>query len=212
MSKTNNSQKPSTVSSGSKRQTPFFSPALTALERSNTLVKKFDIPSLGGPAPVERAATTFLIYNPKYMSGDELISILCDFMQNLMASGVSDPGLFDTINNLKWIDKTSSLLVSGDQQSVERCSSSSSNLISPAKRVQLPPSNRSTIPASSSTSCNTTLATTSNWHSNKSLSASAKVQPHPPRSSMRSIRCNGSRSPTPCFAQASKMSSSNSKT
>ncbi len=90
------------------------------LERIEQLVKKFDIPSLGGPAPVERAAQTFVIYNPKYLSGDELISILCDFMQNLVTSGVSDPGLFDAINNLKWISKTSSLLISGDKQSVEK--------------------------------------------------------------------------------------------
>lgn len=90
------------------------------LERIEQLVKKFDIPSLAGPAPIERAATTFLIYNPKYLSGDELISILCEFMQNLMTSGVSDPKLFDAINALKWIPKTSSLLISGDQQSVEK--------------------------------------------------------------------------------------------
>lgn len=93
-----------------------------SLEKVEQLVKKFDIPSLGGAStvPVERAASTFLIYNPKYLSGDELISILCEFMDNLMSSGVADPGLFDTINNLKWIDKTSSLLISGDPQSVEK--------------------------------------------------------------------------------------------
>lgn len=91
-----------------------------SLERVEDLVKKFDVSSLGGMAPVERAASTFVIYNPRYIGGDELISILCDFMQNLMASGVSDPGLFDAINNLKWINKTSSLLISGDQSSVEK--------------------------------------------------------------------------------------------
>lgn len=91
-----------------------------ALEKIEQLVKKFDLPALGGPVHVERAAPVFQIYNPKYVNGDELISILCDFMENLMASGVSDPGLFDTINNLKWIDKTSSLLVSGDQASVDK--------------------------------------------------------------------------------------------
>ncbi len=91
-----------------------------SLEKVEQLVKKFDIPSLGGPAPVERAASTFVIYNPKYLSGNELISILYEFMDNLMASGVSDPGLFDTIRNLKWIDTTSSLLISGDPQSVEK--------------------------------------------------------------------------------------------
>jgi type II secretory pathway component GspD/PulD (secretin) len=90
------------------------------LEKIEELVKKFDLPSLGGPAPIERAATTFVIYNPKYVAGDELISIVCDFMQNLMTSGVSDPGLFDAINNLKWIPKTSSLLISGDQLSVDK--------------------------------------------------------------------------------------------
>jgi type III secretion protein C len=103
----------------------FTGPTQT-LEKVEPLVKKFDLPSLGSSAPIagvgstERAASTFVIYNPKYLSGDELISILCDFMQNLMSSGVSDPGLFDTINNLKWIEKTSSLLISGDQQSVAK--------------------------------------------------------------------------------------------
>ncbi len=90
------------------------------LERIDQLVKKFDLPTLGGSAPVERAASIFVIYNPKYIHGEELISILCDFMQNLMHSGVSDPGLFDAINNLKWIPKTSTLLVSGDQASVDK--------------------------------------------------------------------------------------------
>jgi type III secretion protein C len=97
-----------------------FTGSNDTLERIEQLVKKFDIPSLAGPTPVARAATTFVIYNPRYLNGDELISILCDFMQNLMNSGVSDPGLFDAIDNLKWIPKTSSLLISGDQQSVDK--------------------------------------------------------------------------------------------
>jgi len=97
-----------------------FTGSNDTLERIEQVIKKFDIPSLAGPIPTERAATTFVIYNPKYLSGDELISILCDFMQNLMHSGVSDPSLFDAINNLKWIPKTSSLLISGDLQSVEK--------------------------------------------------------------------------------------------
>jgi type II secretory pathway component GspD/PulD (secretin) len=108
------------------------------LERIEQLVKKFDIPSLGGPIPVERAATTFVIYNPKYLTGDELISILCDFMQNLMTSGVSDPGLFDAINNLKWIPKTSSLLISGDQQSVEKVQQLLIKFDVPGKEVVTP--------------------------------------------------------------------------
>jgi type III secretion protein C len=97
-----------------------FTGSSQSLEKVEQLVKKFDIPSLGGPPPIERAAPTFVIYNPKYVSGDDLISILCDFMQNLISSGVSDPNLFDTISNLKWIDKTSSLILSGNTQSIEK--------------------------------------------------------------------------------------------
>jgi type II secretory pathway component GspD/PulD (secretin) len=91
-----------------------------ALVRLEQVLKNFDIPALQGQPAVERLASTFVIYNPRYLSGDELISILCDFMDNLINSGVSDPGLFDAINNLKWIEKTSSLLISGDPQSVEK--------------------------------------------------------------------------------------------
>ena len=64
-----------------------FTGTSDALERLEQVIKNFDISALQGPTPVERAAATFVIYNPKYLSGDELISILCDFMDNLTSSG-----------------------------------------------------------------------------------------------------------------------------
>jgi len=93
-----------------------------ALTRIEVLVQQFDSPTMRGPekAAVARGAAAFVVYNPKNVSGPELISILCDFEQNLISSGVSDPGLFDTINNLKWIDRTSSLLISGDDASMKK--------------------------------------------------------------------------------------------
>ena len=97
----------------------FIGPTQT-LERINTLAQKFDISSLAqGPSPA-RPAATFVVYTPKYLGGEELIAILCDFEINLENSGVNDPGLFDVINNLKWIDKTSTLLISGDDVSVAK--------------------------------------------------------------------------------------------
>ncbi len=90
------------------------------LSRLEPIIQQFDNASLAGPAPTPRAVTTFIIYNPKYLAGEDLISILKDFMQNLEASGVSDPGLYDTVNNLKWIPKTNSLLISGDVASVDK--------------------------------------------------------------------------------------------
>ena len=96
-----------------------------ALERIEGLVTKFDIPSQASSTPTvtpptTREVSTFVIYNPKYLSGEELITILCEFMNNLITSGVSNPDLFDAINNLKWISKTSSLLISGNQTAIQQ--------------------------------------------------------------------------------------------
>jgi len=111
-----------------------FTGTQQSLQRIEQLAEKFDV-STGQPTttppettpsppspppPPSREVSTFVIYNPKYLTGDELIAIMCDFMDNLVASGVSNPALFDTINNLKWIEKTSSLLISGDQASIQQ--------------------------------------------------------------------------------------------
>lgn len=94
-----------------------------ALQRINELAVKFDASTGKKPPaapPVAREAASFVIYNPQYMSGEELIEIMCDFMDNLISAGVSNADLFDTINSLKWIPKTYSLLISGDKGSIEQ--------------------------------------------------------------------------------------------
>ncbi|MBS0653481.1 MAG: hypothetical protein JSR39_08160, partial [Verrucomicrobia bacterium] len=115
----------------------FIGPTDT-LERINALAQKFDIPSLVQAPPPERPAATFVVYTPKSLNGEELISILCDFETNLQNSGVSDPGLFDAINNLKWIDKTNSLLISGDQASVAKVQDLLLKFDVPSKQAGVP--------------------------------------------------------------------------
>jgi len=90
-----------------------------AVQEAIALAQKFDIPSLAQEAPT-RAPTGYLIYKPKYVPGEALIRILHDFEQNLRTSGVSDRDLFDVINNLKWMEKTSSILVSGDEKETQK--------------------------------------------------------------------------------------------
>ncbi len=88
------------------------------LRKVEKLIEKFDVTSL---ASTSRAATSaFFVYNPRYQSGTELIHILDEFKQNLEHTGVSDPGLFDSITHLKFIEKTNSLIISGDQDSIEK--------------------------------------------------------------------------------------------
>lgn len=90
-----------------------------AVQQAIALAKQFDIPELGQETPA-RAPSDFLIYKPKYVPGEELIKILHDFQLNLINSGVSNQGLFDTINNLKWMERTSSILVSGDEDDIQK--------------------------------------------------------------------------------------------
>ncbi len=93
-----------------------------SLQQLDPLIQKFDVLSLQSQMDdnAQRSAPVFVIYNPQHISGEDLISILCDFEYNLKSSGVSDAGLFDVINNLKWIEKTQSILISGDQNSVAK--------------------------------------------------------------------------------------------
>ena len=88
------------------------------LSRVEKLADKFDV---ANPSTTMREpASSYVVYNPKYQSGDELISILCDFMQNLQSSGVTDRSLFDTISHLKYIDKTNSLVITGSPESIAK--------------------------------------------------------------------------------------------
>lgn len=100
-----------------------FLGAKPTLQKIETLLQKFDT----GDAPVEKIPTSprvgaevFFIYKPKYQAGEHLIETVKEFEQNLIESGVQTPNLFDTINHLKWMPKTSSIVVSGDNESVEK--------------------------------------------------------------------------------------------
>jgi hypothetical protein len=60
--------------------------------------------------------TTFIVYSPKYVPGDDLIQILSDFEQTLAASGITNRNLFDTIAILNTSRATCSLIISGESR------------------------------------------------------------------------------------------------
>lgn len=93
----------------------YFSGSQSVLQRAGQLAEQFDSSST-----VSRDADTFVIYIPQAKTGTELISILYDFVQNLGASGVSDPSLFDAIEHLRFVQKTNSLIISGDPASISK--------------------------------------------------------------------------------------------
>ncbi|MFS8564526.1 MAG: hypothetical protein LVR00_09625 [Rhabdochlamydiaceae bacterium] len=81
------------------------------LQMVQQLLMQFDTPTARSAKPSE--PLSFIVYTPKSVPGPELIKALKDFKSSLQTSGISDPDLFASIDQLKWIPRTSSLLISG---------------------------------------------------------------------------------------------------
>jgi type III secretion protein C len=63
---------------------------------------------------------TYDIYNPKHVKGTELIEQMCQFAQGLSDSGIQDQTLFNAINNIKWIEKSNSMIITGSSESIAK--------------------------------------------------------------------------------------------
>ncbi len=87
-----------------------------ALKKIEQLTQQFDTGT--NVQETVNAPEGYVIYTPTYVNGDTLIQTLCEFGQHLKDSGIQDKGLYDAINNLRWIEKTCSLLISGDQAAI----------------------------------------------------------------------------------------------
>lgn len=99
-----------------------FTGTPNVLEKVRGLLEKFDSPDLAAPS-VEAPRTApsgYLLYEPKYVTGPELIGLMKDFEDNLMNSGVDDKELFDVINHLQWMEKSASILISGEETSTKK--------------------------------------------------------------------------------------------
>ncbi|MFY7842774.1 MAG: secretin N-terminal domain-containing protein [Rhabdochlamydiaceae bacterium] len=103
-----------------------FSGTQHGLEKIEKLVEKLD--TLEAPSSILPDVTklqngesmSFAIYKPHYRKGEELIELLQEFKQNLSHSGIQDNCLFTSINQLKWIPSTSSILVSGFNSAIDK--------------------------------------------------------------------------------------------
>jgi type II secretory pathway component GspD/PulD (secretin) len=100
-----------------------FTGSEEALGKVQTLVEKFDVTSLAAPTPVAPAPTgptNFFVYKPQSISGPELEKMMADFIENLKMTGLSDPDLFNTVASMRWVEKTQSLIFTGNQKSLDQ--------------------------------------------------------------------------------------------
>lgn len=97
-----------------------FTGTAETLQKLELILKKFDSSALSAQGEGPQLPSTFIVYTPKYLPGEDLIKILDDFAQNLASSGIANRNLFDTITNLKYVARTCSLIISGDQDSIAK--------------------------------------------------------------------------------------------
>ncbi len=97
-----------------------------ALTKVQALVQEFDVSSLAAPTkgaplpPAPKGASNFYVYKPMSLPGPELEKILQDFADNIRASGLNDPDLFDAIASIRWIEKTQSLVITGSPKALDQ--------------------------------------------------------------------------------------------
>lgn len=102
----------------------FFTGSPEVLEKVSELLKQLDVPGgLGeqmGKGEGFEAGKGYVVYKPVNISGPELIDMMQDFVENLKNSGVRDPQLYQTVEGLRFIQKTGYILISGPEKAVEK--------------------------------------------------------------------------------------------
>ena len=95
-----------------------------ALTKVQELINQFDVSSLSGKNKDQKPAVSgqpnFFLYKPQSLAGPDLQQILNDFADNLKLSGLSDPDLFNSINSMRWVEQTHSLVFTGNTKSLEQ--------------------------------------------------------------------------------------------
>ena len=94
------------------------------LSKIQTLLETLDqgmpqLESKGKITPI-RQAEGYKIYKPTHVPGLELIAMVKNFEEHLVASGVTDQNLGEVIDHLSYLDRTNTLIVTGKDAEIEQ--------------------------------------------------------------------------------------------
>jgi type II secretory pathway component GspD/PulD (secretin) len=91
------------------------------LDKIQTLLENLDI---GQEIPVvvtpTRQAESYKIYKPTHVPGGELIKMVQNFEQHLVASGVTNADLAEVIDHLSYVDRTNTLILTGKEADINQ--------------------------------------------------------------------------------------------
>jgi len=90
-----------------------FAGSESSLARLKEILPTFD-------SDIVPSNTKFFIYKPKFQKGGQLAASLRDVADNLRSNELSDPTMLHTLDSLKWVKSTNSLLFTGDPDSIAK--------------------------------------------------------------------------------------------
>lgn len=94
-------------------QSYMFSGSQDTLQRLQKILEDFDVVS------ESRRKTTYFVYHLKKVQGPLVEERLEEFAKKMKASGLRNTGVLKVIENIKYIKETNSLLLTGDEKSIE---------------------------------------------------------------------------------------------
>ncbi|HEX4839116.1 MAG TPA: secretin N-terminal domain-containing protein, partial [Rhabdochlamydiaceae bacterium] len=90
----------------------------TAIDQARTLIDQFDAP--GALNTPEANKSAFFIYKPVHQKPEILQTTIKSMAKDLEGSGLVDPDLLLTLNTMRYVESTNSLLFTGSPDSLEK--------------------------------------------------------------------------------------------
>ncbi len=92
-----------------------------ALKQLGEVLPTFDVaPEHARTWEQAQIKSTFLVYTPAFRSGEELKKEINDVGSGLKQSGLADPSFLQTLDSVKWVPSTNSLVFTGDPDSIAK--------------------------------------------------------------------------------------------
>lgn len=88
-----------------------------AIEEAKELLAKYDYPRPNAAVP---ALNQFFLYKPQALDAMSLQKVLRDVAENLKKSQLADPSFLSTIESMKYVDSTNSIIFTGTQEALQK--------------------------------------------------------------------------------------------
>lgn len=90
---------------------------IKAVDEVKSLVAQFDVPQA---KPIAAEKTEFFIYKPLHLPASELQAALQETANYLKDSGLLDPNLLESIQTMRYVASTNSIVFTGTQESLDK--------------------------------------------------------------------------------------------